>query len=57
MTENFQKHKITVIGAGIVGISCALYLQRDGHQVTVIDNLEPGQGCSSGNGGQIMTDW
>ena len=57
MTENFKKHEITVIGAGIVGISCALYLQRDGHQVTVIDNLEPGQGCSSGNGGQIMTDW
>ena len=39
MTENFQKHKITVIGAGIVGISCALYLQRDGHQVTDLPPL------------------
>lgn len=40
-----------VIGAGIVGICCALYLQRDGHQVTVIDPGEPGDACSYGNAG------
>jgi D-amino-acid dehydrogenase len=38
-----------VIGAGIVGISAALYLQRDGHQVTVIDERGPGEGTSKGN--------
>jgi len=34
--------RITVIGAGIVGIACAISLQRDGHQVTVVDRLGPG---------------
>ena len=47
--------KVTVIGAGIVGISCALYLQRAGHDVTVIDRQGPGEGCSYGNCGGIAT--
>ncbi|MCC7048536.1 MAG: FAD-dependent oxidoreductase [Alphaproteobacteria bacterium] len=46
-----MKQNVTVIGAGIVGISCASYLQRDGHQVTVIDRVPPGEGCSFGNAG------
>lgn len=45
-------HKnITVIGAGIVGISCALNLLRDGHRVTVLDRLAPGEATSFGNAG------
>ena len=42
---------VTVIGAGIVGICCAIELRRRGLQVTVVDRLEPGQGCSFGNAG------
>ena len=42
---------ITVLGAGIVGMCCAAYLQREGHQVTVIDRGPPGQGTSFGNAG------
>ena len=42
---------IAVIGAGIVGICCASYLQRDGHRVTVIDRGPPGEGTSFGNAG------
>jgi D-amino-acid dehydrogenase len=42
---------IAIIGAGIVGISCALYIQRAGHRVTVIDRLAPGEGTSFGNAG------
>ena len=42
---------VTVIGAGIVGIATALYLQRDGHSVTVVDRDEPGQATSFGNAG------
>src|SRR5579871_1904108 len=44
----------TVLGAGTVGVCCALYLQRDGHRVTLIDRISPGNGCSYGNGGIIQ---
>ena len=43
--------QVTVLGAGIVGISCALELQRRGFQVTLIDRCEPGAETSSGNAG------
>ena len=43
--------KITIIGAGIVGIATAAYLRRDGHDVTVIDMRPPGEYTSSGNAG------
>ena len=43
--------RVVVIGAGIVGISTALWLQRDGHQVVVIDPEPPGRGASFGNAG------
>ncbi|MEM6387611.1 MAG: FAD-dependent oxidoreductase [Pseudomonadota bacterium] len=46
---------IAVIGAGIVGVSTALWLQRDGHAVTLIDRLAPGEGASHGNGGVLAT--
>ncbi len=42
---------IVVVGAGIVGIAAALWLQRDGLAVTVIDPGPPGSGASSGNAG------
>jgi D-amino-acid dehydrogenase len=47
------QRSVTVIGAGIVGIACASYLQRSGFKVTVIDTLPPGEGCSFGNAGII----
>jgi len=45
--------KIAVIGAGIVGVSCALHLQRLGASVTLIDRQEPGgvDAASYGNAG------
>ncbi|MFN4142292.1 NAD(P)/FAD-dependent oxidoreductase [Aestuariivirga sp.] len=43
----------TIIGAGIVGMSTAAFLQREGCKVTVIDRLPPGEGCSFGNAGGI----
>jgi D-amino-acid dehydrogenase len=42
---------VTVVGAGIVGICCAAYLRRDGHNVTVVDRGAPGEGTSFGNAG------
>ena len=47
--------KAVVIGAGIAGISSALYLQRDGHSVTVLDPEPPGSMTSYGNAGLIAT--
>jgi len=44
---------IAVIGAGIVGVSAALWLRRGGAEVTLIDRLAPGQGASYGNGGVL----
>ena len=35
-----------MIGAGIIGMAIANYLQRDGHDVFVIDPNEPGRGTS-----------
>jgi len=46
---------IVVIGAGIVGMACALNLLRDGHKVTVVDRLPPGEGTSFGNAGVFAT--
>lgn len=45
----------TVLGAGIVGASCALALRRAGFGVTLIDRDEPGAGASYGNAGLIQT--
>jgi len=42
---------VTVLGAGIIGICCALELQRRGFQVRLLDRRGPGEETSSGNGG------
>ena len=47
---------VTIIGAGIVGICCALSLQERGFKVRLIDPNEPGQGASMGNAG-IISPW
>lgn len=44
---------VGVIGAGIVGLSVAVQLQRDGYKVTVIDRDEPMLACSAGNAGYL----
>ena len=44
-----QSQKIAVVGAGIVGTSCALYLQEAGFNVTLFDRNEPGSGATYGN--------
>ena len=46
---------MVVVGAGIVGVCCALYLLRDGKRVILLDRGEPGEGTSFGNG-SIITE-
>lgn len=47
---------VTVIGAGIVGTCCAIYLQRLGMKVTMIDRVAPAQSCSFGHAG-VLSAW
>ena len=42
---------VAVIGAGFVGLSCAYWLVRDGHQVTLYDPAGAAGGASFGNAG------
>jgi D-amino-acid dehydrogenase len=48
-----QRMHIAVIGTGIVGVCSAAWLQRDGHQISFIDPLDPGEACSFGNAGSL----
>lgn len=50
-----RKGPVAVIGAGIVGVSTAIWLQRDGHDVVLIDRAGPGEGTSYGNGGVLAS--
>ncbi len=46
--------RVAVLGAGVVGITAAYYLQRHGHAVTIVDRQAlPASETSSANGGQI----
>ena len=45
--------KIIIIGGGIIGLSTAYYLQKEGHQVTVIDKSDFSSGASYVNAGYI----
>ena len=46
--------KVLVIGAGVVGVTTAFYLQADGHDVTVIErNKSSGLETSFANAGQL----
>jgi len=45
--------RATIIGAGIIGVCCASYLQRAGFAVEILDPEPPGTMCSYGNAGGI----
>lgn len=45
--------KITIVGGGVIGLCSAYYLQKAGHEVTVIDRGNITDGCSFGNMGYI----
>jgi D-amino-acid dehydrogenase len=57
--ENITNHStlvkghVGIIGAGIIGLASALWLQRAGYTVTIIDREDPGLGASFGNAGVL----
>lgn len=44
---------ITIIGAGIIGLTSAYYLSKEGHEVTIVDCGDGSNNCSFGNAGYI----
>ncbi len=46
-----RARRVGVIGAGMVGMCAATYLQRDGHSVFLVEPGTPGEGASFGNAG------
>ncbi len=54
MTKN--EKTVAIIGAGIVGVSTAIWLQRSGHNITLIDKSGPASGTSYGNGGVLASN-
>ena len=51
-----KNKSIIVVGAGIVGVSTALWLQKQGEEVILIDSSQPGTGASFGNAG-LLAQW
>ena len=47
---------IIVVGAGIVGVSTAIWLRRFGKEVLLLDRAAPGEGASFGNAG-LIAQW
>ena len=46
--------KTVIIGGGIIGLTTAYYLQKDGHEVIILDKSDLKDGCSFGNAGMIV---
>jgi glycine/D-amino acid oxidase-like deaminating enzyme len=51
MMPQTETKRVGVIGAGMVGVCAASWLQRDGHSVFLVEAAEPGRGASFGNAG------
>ena len=46
---------VAIVGSGYTGLNAALQTIKGGRSTTVFEAGEPGQGCSTKNGGQIST--
>lgn len=45
--------QVTIIGGGVIGLCSALYLKKEGYDVTVIERNDITDGCSFGNMGYV----
>lgn len=45
--------RVAIIGAGVIGLTSAFSLMRDGHDVEVLERAHPGAGASFGNAGWV----
>jgi D-amino-acid dehydrogenase len=51
MARTGDKMRVAVIGAGMIGVTTACFLLRQGHEVELVDPNPPGEGTSFGNAG------
>ena len=52
--EATKKGEAVIIGGGIIGLTSAYYLLKDGWKVTILDKGEMVNNCSYGNAGMIV---
>ncbi|PWU01234.1 MAG: amino acid dehydrogenase [Bacteroidetes bacterium] len=45
--------QVTIVGGGIIGLCCAYYLRKEGHEVRVIERGDITDGTSFGNAGYV----
>lgn len=57
MSMSTQSLSVAVIGAGIIGLSCAWELSKRGAQVTIFDRGEPGCGASVAAAGMLASGY
>jgi D-amino-acid dehydrogenase len=50
-----MKRKVGVVGAGVIGVATAVWLQREGFDVMLVDRQGPGEATSHGNGGVLAS--
>ena len=51
-----EKSDVVIIGAGIIGVCCALKLVERGLSVILVDSNAPCEGASFGNAG-VISPW
>jgi len=54
LPSSINKGNITIIGAGIIGLCSAYYLVKEGYHVTLLEQGDLINNCSSGNAGMIV---
>ncbi|MBS3181634.1 NAD(P)/FAD-dependent oxidoreductase [Leucobacter manosquensis] len=47
------RHHVVVVGGGLIGLSTAHALLREGHKVTIVEKRALGSGAATGNAGEL----
>ena len=55
--EGRTEADVCVVGAGYTGLSTALHAADAIEQIVILDQAQPGWGCSGRNGGQVHGQW
>ncbi len=56
LNNRASNKRIAVVGGGVIGVCCSLFLQQQGFHVTIFDKHGLAEGCSKGNAGHFATE-